>query len=115
VVDLYGPFAYFLSTVNVDRLEPAFRITPLVKDIPSANDASCDLVAIRPFSSPVVSIDTPEARVNFVSILWDTLQYQNGNHVNLRYDEEGKVTSTKSYILSQKHISYNFVLLQFRY
>ncbi|KAJ3922161.1 P-loop containing nucleoside triphosphate hydrolase protein [Lentinula edodes] len=95
VVDLYGPFAYFLSTVNVDRLEPAFRITPLAKDIPSANDASCDLVAIRPFSNPVVSIDTPEARDNFVSKLWDTLQaaYQNGNHVNLRYDEEGKVTT----------------------
>lgn len=34
IVDLSGPFSYFLSVVNVDRLEPAFRITPLVKDIP---------------------------------------------------------------------------------
>ncbi|KAJ3849256.1 hypothetical protein EV368DRAFT_75793 [Lentinula lateritia] len=95
VVDLYGPFAYFLSTVNVDRLEPAFRITPLAKDIPSTNDATCDLVAIRPFSNPTVSIDTPQARENFVIKLWDTLQaaYQDGNHVNLRYDGEGNVTT----------------------
>lgn len=92
VVDIHGPFAYFLSTVNVDRLEPAFRITPLAKDITSS-EATCDLVIIRPFEDPTVSMDTPEAREAFVHKLWEALQgaYENGNHINLRYNEKGEV------------------------
>ncbi|KAJ3998046.1 ATP-NAD kinase-like domain-containing protein [Lentinula boryana] len=93
-VDLYGPFAYFVSTVNVDRLEPAFRITPLAKDI-TPSEATCDLVVVRPFSDPTVSMDTPEAREIFSTKLWDimTAAYENGNHVNLQYDEEGNLTT----------------------
>lgn len=58
IVDLHGPFVYFVSTVNVDRLEPAFRITPLAKDI-TPSEATCDIVVIRPFEDPTVEMDTP--------------------------------------------------------
>ena len=34
VVELEGPFAYFLSTTNVDRLEPTFRIAPKQTSFP---------------------------------------------------------------------------------
>ncbi|KAJ3728941.1 hypothetical protein C8R42DRAFT_601357 [Lentinula raphanica] len=93
-VDVYGPFAYFVATVNVDRLEPAFRITPLAKDI-IPSEATCDLVVVRPFSDPTVSMDTPESREAFAAKLWDILKgaYENGNHINLRYDEEGNLTT----------------------
>lgn len=47
---LGGPFAYFLSTVNVDRLEPAFRITPLAASH-APPPSSMDLLIIRPPSS----------------------------------------------------------------
>ncbi|KAJ4488271.1 hypothetical protein J3R30DRAFT_3791375 [Lentinula aciculospora] len=88
---LKGPFLYFLSTINVDRLEPHFRITPLAK----TSASTCDLVVIRPFSDPTMSTDSPETRETFAIKLWDTLQavYQDGNHINLRYDEEGRVST----------------------
>ncbi|KIK63829.1 hypothetical protein GYMLUDRAFT_162873 [Collybiopsis luxurians FD-317 M1] len=96
VVDLHGPFAYFLSTVNVDRLEPAFRITPLAKAVPSG--ATCDLVIVRPFLDPTVSMDTPETREVFAGKLWATLQgaYQDGTHINLRYNAKGEVTTEET-------------------
>ncbi|KAJ7285564.1 ATP-NAD kinase-like domain-containing protein [Mycena rebaudengoi] len=87
IVELDGPFAYFLATVNVDRLEPAFMISPLVSRIPPS-EATCDLVILYP-------PDTPETRAAFVSVLWKVLgaAYQNGSHVDLRYDAKGEVTS----------------------
>ena len=79
---LAGPFAYFVSTVNVDRLEPTFTIAPLVRTIPPP-PASCDLVIIRPLQS--VPEDTPQARDAFVPTLANVLgaAYQDGAHVNL--------------------------------
>ncbi|KAE9406973.1 hypothetical protein BT96DRAFT_171137 [Gymnopus androsaceus JB14] len=93
IVDLHGPFVYFVSTVNVDRLEPAFRITPLAKDI-TPSEATCDIVVIRPFEDPTVEMDTPEAREAFVPKVLAVLQeaYNNGNHINLRYNREGGVS-----------------------
>jgi hypothetical protein len=44
---LAGPFAYFLSTANVDRLEPDFCIAPLVVRQPAAGPA-LDVVVLRP-------------------------------------------------------------------
>jgi len=38
-LELQGPFVYFLSTVNVDRLEPLFRIAPLQCALPPPPDA----------------------------------------------------------------------------
>ena len=79
---LPGPFAYFVSTVNVDRLEPTFTIAPLARTIPPP-PASCDLVIIRPLQS--IPEDTPQARDAFVPTLYNVLgaAYQDGAHVNL--------------------------------
>jgi Diacylglycerol kinase catalytic domain len=81
---LSGPFAYFLSTVNVDRLEPTFTIAPLARTIPPP-PATCDLVIIRPLRDPSIPEDTPQARDAFVPTLYNVLgaAYQDGAHVNL--------------------------------
>ncbi|KAJ7470493.1 hypothetical protein FB451DRAFT_1176499 [Mycena latifolia] len=94
IVDMDGPFAYFLATVNVDRLEPAFMISPLASRIPPT-EAVCDLVIVRPFRSPTVSVDTPETRAAFASTLWTVLgaAYRSGSHIDLRYDSNGEITS----------------------
>ncbi|KAK0459458.1 ATP-NAD kinase-like domain-containing protein [Desarmillaria tabescens] len=93
IVDLYGPFAYFLSTVNVDRLEPAFRITPLARELPSKGP-SCDIVIIRPFRGGTM-MDTSEAREAFIPTLFSVLGgvYQNGAHVSLRYHKGGTISA----------------------
>jgi len=94
-VDLDGPFVYFLSTVNVDRLEPSFRITPLARAIPSV-EASCEIVIIRPLRDPVTTWDNPTAREAFVPKLWAALTaaYREGAHVDLRYDDKGEIVTT---------------------
>ncbi|KAJ7582471.1 ATP-NAD kinase-like domain-containing protein [Mycena floridula] len=94
IVDIYGPFAYFLSTVNVDRLEPAFRITPLASDIPSTS-ASCDVVIVRPLRDPTIDLDTEETREAFAPKLFAVLSaaYKNGSHVGLLYDDKGEIVS----------------------
>ncbi|KAF7295234.1 DEAD-box protein abstrakt [Mycena indigotica] len=95
IVDMDGPFSYFLATVNVDRLEPNFVITPLASKFPST-EATCDIVIVRPLRSPAVESDTPDARAAFVPILWKTFgeAYRGGGHVDLTYDEEGAPTAT---------------------
>ncbi|KAJ7489967.1 ATP-NAD kinase-like domain-containing protein [Mycena galericulata] len=94
IVDMYGPFSYFLATVNVDRLEPAFMISPLASRIPPT-EAVCDLVVVRPYRSPKVSTDTPDTRDAFVPTLWKVLgaAYHNGSHVDLKYNEKGEITT----------------------
>ncbi|KAG5645856.1 hypothetical protein DXG03_005198 [Asterophora parasitica] len=94
IVDLDGPFAYFLSTVNVDRLEPKFRITPLSRALPP-DEASCEVVIVRPLRDPSVEWDTKEARESWVSKLWQIMggAYQDGVHIDLRYDEKGKIVT----------------------
>ncbi|KAG2149197.1 ATP-NAD kinase-like domain-containing protein [Suillus clintonianus] len=97
IVDVYGPFAYFLSTVNVDRLEPTFRITPLVSEfVPS--EVSLDIVMVRPHRDPTFVMDTIEARNAFAekSIAVLNAAYQDGDHINLRYTDDGKITSEGS-------------------
>lgn len=94
-LDVHGPFAYFLSTVNVDRLEPEFRINPTISKNPSL-DASMDIAMVRPQRDPTFAEDTPQARVKFaekiVAIL--TAAYQDGNHINLCYSENGDITQS---------------------
>jgi len=94
IVDVIGPFAYFLSTVNVDRLEPAFRITPLVSEFVPA-EVSLDIVMVRPHRDPTFVTDTTEARQAFAgkatAVL--TAAYQDGNHINLKYADDGKITT----------------------
>ncbi|KAK7036679.1 hypothetical protein VNI00_011344 [Paramarasmius palmivorus] len=94
IVDVYGPFIYFLSTVNVDRLEPAFRITPLAKDI-TPEEATCDLVIIRPLRDPALNWDSPESREAFAPKLYQVMgdAYRNGVHVDLLYNEKGEIVT----------------------
>jgi len=94
-VDIDGPFAYFLSTVNVDRLEPAFQITPLVTAEPRTG-AFLDMVVIRPYRDTSLSgLEAEEERKLFAEKSGEVLRavYQSGNHINLRYDSTGKVVS----------------------
>ncbi|KAG6879965.1 hypothetical protein C0992_008899 [Termitomyces sp. T32_za158] len=95
IVDVNGPFAYFLSTINVDRLEPTFKITPLASTMPG-EDATCELVLVRPLRDPSISVDSTESRTSFAPKLWAIMGtvYQNGTHIDLRYSPDGEVTSS---------------------
>ncbi|EJF62516.1 ATP-NAD kinase-like domain-containing protein [Dichomitus squalens] len=97
IVDLNGPFVYFLSTVNVDRLEPAFRISPRGKDVlgPKGNTAALDVVIVRPMRDPSYDMDSEATRAAFAEKAGAVLgaAYQDGAHVALRYDEDGKVVA----------------------
>ncbi|KAF7984078.1 hypothetical protein HWV62_17640 [Athelia sp. TMB] len=92
IVDVEGPFGYFLSTVNVDRLEPVFRIAPLQKAIPPVA-ASVDIVMVRPLRDPSLSMDSEETRKAFVEKATKILQgaYKDGSHVDMRYTEKGEI------------------------
>jgi hypothetical protein len=92
IVHLDGPFVYFLSVVNVDRLEPAFQITPLRSKIPPTEN-SFDIVIVRPLRDPSIDKDTPEGRAEFASKCAILLgaAYEGGRHVNLRYNSEGGI------------------------
>lgn len=90
---LEGPFAYFLSTVNVDRLEPAFVITPLYNSVPPESDAM-DVLIIRPGRSPAERSDTEEVRGNFAEKMGQMFSsaYNNGIHIGLQYGQDGNLT-----------------------
>ncbi|QRW27271.1 diacylglycerol kinase catalytic domain-containing protein [Rhizoctonia solani] len=83
-----GPFAYFLSTVNVDRLESGFVITPLASKIKPDADVM-DIVVIQPLNSPQVSGDTEEERAKFAQILMGSMgAARSATHTHLRYNRE---------------------------
>lgn len=86
--DLPGPFAYFLSTVNVDRLEPAFEISPLFVKLPPTCD-EMDLVVIRPLRDPFLKCDSHDDRSSSIRNLNAALQgaYIQGSHIGLRYQD----------------------------
>ncbi|KIY51156.1 hypothetical protein FISHEDRAFT_38504 [Fistulina hepatica ATCC 64428] len=102
---LSGPFVYILSTVNVDRLEPQFRITPLSLDCPCRSEdfpnGHLEVVIIRPFRDPSVCIEgsmydsdflrkTEAARSAFSQRTWTVMgaAYADGTHVNLKYTND---------------------------
>jgi len=88
------PFAYFLSTVNVDRLEPAFRIAPLSRSLPAPQATpAMDVLFIRPKRDPAFTKDLTAARAAFPGKAMKVMQgaYQDGKHVGLRYDAEGEM------------------------
>lgn len=91
---LRGPFAYFLSTVNVDRLEPSFVITPLQSKIrPESN--TMDIAIIRPHRDPKIPEDSNSAEDHsrFAEKLGLALSmaYRDGAHINLGYSKDGTV------------------------
>lgn len=89
-VTMQGPFSYFLSTVNVDRLEPAFVITPLAQGIPPG---TCDVVIVRPLRDPSLNVNGEEERKKFVDKIWSVMggAYQGGKHIGLRYGSGGEI------------------------
>ncbi|KAM5535583.1 hypothetical protein V8D89_010750 [Ganoderma adspersum] len=97
IVDLNGPFAYFLSTVNVDRLEPQFRISPRGRDVLGPNDGPAALlvVIVRPVRDPSFEMDSEPTRVAFAEKAAAVLgaAYRDGAHIALRYDQNGKVVA----------------------
>ncbi|KAI0670709.1 ATP-NAD kinase-like domain-containing protein [Trametes maxima] len=99
IVDLEGPFAYFLSTVNVDRLEPEFKITPRAKDVlEDGNAAALDVIIVRPMRDPSYTVDSEERRAVFAGKAGAVLgaAYQDGAHIALRYAEDGRVVAEGS-------------------
>ena len=94
-LELSGPFAYFLSTVNVDRLEPLFRIAPLQRTLPPPPGAqTMDVLVVRPLRDPSLEGKAgEEERERFKERLWGVIgsAYQDGAHIKARYDsQEGK-------------------------
>lgn len=88
---LEGPFAYFLSTVNVDRLELAFNITPLASTLPAV-EPGFEIVVVRPMRDPSINGTDDAARQAFASKLGAVLMaaYQQGAHVKWRYGNDGQ-------------------------
>lgn len=100
-VEFEGPFAYFLTTTNVDRLEEKFRIAPLATSIPATTeDGWMELLMIRPWRDP--SVKEPGSQREdreicqlFASKTMNVLQaaYQDGAHVSLAYGPSGDVVN----------------------
>jgi hypothetical protein len=94
-LELSGPFAYFLSTVNVDRLEPLFRIAPLQRALPPPpGTQTMDVLIMRPLRDPTLEGKADEVeREKFKERLWDVIggAYQDGAHIKARYEsQDGK-------------------------
>ena len=95
-LELSGPFVYFLSTVNVDRLEPLFRIAPLQRALPPppGGPQTMDVIIVRPLRDPSLEGKAGEKeRERFKERVWGTIgaAYQDGAHINARYDsQDGK-------------------------
>lgn len=95
-LELQGPFAYFLSTVNVDRLEPLFRIAPLQRALPPPPGAlTMDVLVVRPLRDlSLEGKSGQEERERYKERVWAALggAYQDGAHIRARYDtQDGKV------------------------
>jgi Diacylglycerol kinase catalytic domain len=92
LLSLPGPFAYFLSTVNVDRLEPFFRIAPLQRALPPPPDAqTMDVLAVRPLRDASLGGKSGDGeRERFKEILWDMHggAYRDGTHIHTRYNTD---------------------------
>jgi len=91
-VEVTGPFIYFLSTINVDRLEAEFRITPLARTFPSGG-TTYDIAIVRPLRDPSISEDDEVSRERYTDKIWEVMQgaYADGSLTSLRYDETGQI------------------------
>ncbi|KAH8117151.1 ATP-NAD kinase-like domain-containing protein [Phellopilus nigrolimitatus] len=88
-----GPFAYFLSTVNVDRLEPSFIISPLHSEF-RPEVGSMDIVIIRPARDPTKPEDSEQGRTSFSEKTGLVLgaAYRAGAHIMLGYANDGTIS-----------------------
>ncbi|TFY72398.1 hypothetical protein EVG20_g637 [Dentipellis fragilis] len=96
-IELDGPFVYFLSTVNVDRLEPQFQIAPLARSHKPAG-GTMDLIVVRPMRDPSIGANDEEARCNFGTKTWKVLgaAYDGGRHVVMRYGGDGAIDASNA-------------------
>ncbi|KIO32546.1 polysaccharide lyase family 14 protein [Tulasnella calospora MUT 4182] len=95
ILTLEGPFSYFLSTVNVDRLEPTFYITaPFTTHAPPDGSKTMEIVVLRPGREPTfpahaeaAEIDAPERERFGKDVAMKALfaAYDKGSHVGLTY------------------------------
>lgn len=95
-VDLQGPFAYFLSTVNVDRLEPTFRIAPCQSTfppLPVSTPPTIHVVIVRPLRDPTISSESDGSRTLFAQKSMTIIggAYRDGSHINMRYGGAGEI------------------------
>ena len=96
MLELAGPFAYFLCTTNVDRLEPTFRIAPMQCSFPPpplGSPATMDLVVVRPTRDPSVADASEQTRQAFAQKCMGVMTgaYRDGAHINMRYGPGGEV------------------------
>ncbi|KAG8948266.1 hypothetical protein FRC04_009904 [Tulasnella sp. 424] len=87
---LEGPFSYFLSTVNVDRLEPTFYITaPFTTHAPPDGSKTMEIVVLRPGREPSFATEFAASdRERFgkeVAMKALFAAYDKGSHVGLTY------------------------------
>ena len=89
---VHGPFSYFISTVNVDRLEPSFVISPLYSRIPPRRSAM-DITMIRPCRDPTIQARSEDDHVRFAKKVGMALHaaYRDGAHVTLDFLADGSV------------------------
>lgn len=89
---MQGPFSYFLSTVNVDRLEPTFVIAPLYTVLPPETEVM-DIIVVRPGRDPSFHGDSKEVRAEFAGKMLQMFNeaYNDGAHIGLSYNGEGIV------------------------
>ncbi|TFY74403.1 hypothetical protein EWM64_g9608 [Hericium alpestre] len=92
--ELQGPFVYFLAVINVDRLEPTFRIAPLRRSHPASGD-NMDLIVVRPRRDASLPADEGEAKRLFGEKIWAVLgkAYEDGAHPDLRYAADGTLSA----------------------
>ncbi|EJD52726.1 hypothetical protein AURDEDRAFT_21898, partial [Auricularia subglabra TFB-10046 SS5] len=87
---LAGPFTYFVSTLNVDRLEPKFRVVPLHRSHPPAQ-GEMDLIIMRPMRNPCTVAEGGPAR-SLSALTSSTVlkgAYDEGSHLKLKFDAAG--------------------------
>jgi len=92
VTSLEGPFFYFLSTVNVDRLETAFVMTPLTKTLVDDDKEFLDVIVVRPARDPAFQGGSEDERKSFIAkaTKWFGAVYSDGNHIHLPYNEDSE-------------------------
>lgn len=96
VVELEGPFTYFLSTTNADRLEPTFRIVPKQSTFPApslSSPATMDVVVVRPLRDPSIADASEQNRQAFAQKCMTVVggAYRDGAHIKMRYGSSGEI------------------------
>ncbi|KAG8932757.1 hypothetical protein FRC01_012519 [Tulasnella sp. 417] len=95
ILTLEGPFSYFLSTVNVDRLEPTFYITaPFTTHAPPDGSKTMEIVILRPGREPTLPEHAEAAEITAsererygkeVAMKALFAAYDKGSHIGLTY------------------------------